>query len=398
MLLRFLFSFLSFFLFFFCLLSIVFSKKRNFFWQKIKNSFYAPNSKQNLLWFHAASVGEVELIKKITEKWKVNFFITTNTLGGLQQAKKFQTRSYIAPLDFAFSIKNWKKKMKAVGLILIEAEIWANMICVMAKNTPLAIINGRVENVNSFWNKKIYQSLLPKFSLLLASNQNVYKFYQFFTKKNLYHTGNIKFWIKKKEKTTNYKKFFPAGAWIFVAASLQPEEVPIILAAIKQVWQEEKKMYLVLIPRHPEKKVKFLQKLKGETFMDYQENQKITEKILLVSRLGVLQDWYQTAHSVFVGGSLCARGGQNMIEPLLYKKITATGYNTKNFQFAMKIFTKENLINVVKNKVELYEFIIKSKNNPRQFLVEKAPFIIAEQAKGFTQTIKKLKQTYSFLC
>ena len=69
---------------------------------------------------HAASVGEVDLVRLLQEKWKTPYFITTNTLSGLTQAKKFNPHSFLAPLDFSWSIKNWFKKIKIKGLVLIE--------------------------------------------------------------------------------------------------------------------------------------------------------------------------------------------------------------------------------------------------------------------------------------
>ena len=106
-------------------------------------------------------------------------------------------------------------------------------------------------------------------------------------------------------------------------------------------FQAQKKihsLYLVLIPRHLEKKELFLKQLpKNTQVITKHLPKKIAQKILFIPLLGVLKDWYANADSIFVGGSLCARGGQNIIEPLSFGVPTATGYNTQNFEFAPQV-------------------------------------------------------------
>ena len=351
------------YIFIFLLLSPIFlfkicvsSNFRKIFFYRLKASFFTPQvfssqvfRNKNLIWMHAASVGEVQLIQLLQEKWQTPYFITTNTLSGLAQAKKFNPHSFIAPLDFSWAVQNWLTKIKIRGLVLIEAEIWYNTISLAAKKLPVALINGRVQKKKGL-NFRLYQKLLTQFSLILASNQSSYNFYLSLSKntekkveksKNnkpkITYSGNLKFASSVATKPNSIqkqkllKKLLPTKsitkAKLFLAASLQPEELPIILDAYFKAQKKITSLYLVLIPRHLEKTALFLKQLpKNTQVISNHPPENILQKIIFIPLLGVLKDWYANADSIFVGGSLCARGGQNIIEPLSFGVPTATGY------------------------------------------------------------------------
>ncbi len=432
---------------------------RKIFFYRLRASFSVPQvfsshtlCDKNWIWIHAASVGEVDLVRLLQEKWQAPYFITTNTLGGLTQAKKFNPHSFIAPLDFSWSIKNWFKKIKIKGLVLIEAEIWYNTISLAAKKCPVALVNGRVQKkdgLNHYANRMLYQKLFTQFSLILASNQSSYDFYCSLgkdkkqktenNKPKIAYSGNLKFAsssigqtigklnlsshhpIKTASRTASStasrtasstassKKKNSAtktGAKLFLAASLQPEELPIILDAYFLAKQKIPSLYLALIPRHLEKTSLFLKQLPKKTQLITKHPLKScffensAQKILFIPLLGVLKDWYANADSVFVGGSLCARGGQNIIEPLSFGVPTATGYNTKNFEFAMELFLPVASICKVNNAAELSDFIVQSLQKPASFQkgLALAQKIITEQNSSLSYTVKELKDIYRDLC
>ena len=402
---------------FFLLKSCISTHFREIFFYRLRSSFFVPRvfssqalRSKNWIWMHAASVGEVDLVRLLQEKWKTPYFITTNTLSGLTQAKKFNPHSFLAPLDFSWSIKNWFKKIKIKGLVLIEAEIWYNTISLAAKKCPVALVNGRVKKKEGL-NRILYKKLFSQFSLILASNQSTYDFYRSLKldeqqqKTKVAYSGNLKFasstktYLNSIQKKQLLKKLFPikTGAKLFLAASLQPEELPIILDAYFQAQKKIPSLYLVLIPRHLEKKELFLKQLPKNTQVITEHlPKKIAQKILFIPLLGVLKDWYANADSIFVGGSLCARGGQNIIEPLSFGVPTATGYNTQNFEFAMELFLPITSICKVNNAVELSNFIVQSLQKPASFQkgLVAAQKIITKQSYSLPYTVEKLKGIY----
>ena len=129
--------------------------------EKIFPSNFSPdkNNNKQLIWFHAASIGEVQsifpLIRKLNDSKKnLEFLITTVTLsGGNIVKKKFSNHDNIKhryfPFDVNFLIKSFLNKWKPNLVIFIDSEIWPNLIFEIKKTkTPIALKNGRITKKN----------------------------------------------------------------------------------------------------------------------------------------------------------------------------------------------------------------------------------------------------------
>ena len=123
--------------------------------EKIFPSNFSPDKDNNkkLIWFHAASIGEVQsifpLIQKLNdEKKNLEFLITTVTLSAgnivkkkLKKYKNIKHRYF--PLDVNFLIKSFLNKWKPDLIIFIDSEIWPNLIFEI-KNPNKLIISGSI--------------------------------------------------------------------------------------------------------------------------------------------------------------------------------------------------------------------------------------------------------------
>ena len=104
------------------------SKKNLVFFQKIK--------KGNLVWFHGASVGEIQSIVPIIEKLEKNkkvhqILITSNTLSSSKIVNKLKFRKVIHqffPIDTNIISKKFINYWKPSKVIFIDSEIWPNVI------------------------------------------------------------------------------------------------------------------------------------------------------------------------------------------------------------------------------------------------------------------------------
>ena len=125
--------------------------------EKIFPSSFSIIKKKNydLIWFHAASIGEVQSIFPIIKKLNSNkknfqFLITTVTLssGKLVQAEFKDYENIIHryfPLDVNFLSKKFLALWRPKIVFFVDSEIWPNLILNIAdEKIPLAIINGRI--------------------------------------------------------------------------------------------------------------------------------------------------------------------------------------------------------------------------------------------------------------
>ena len=138
-----------------------------------------------VIWFHAASVGEMNSIIPIINELKKNndnfeFLITTVTLSsGNLIKKKLQDNNNIHhryfPLDVDFLIKKFVEMWRPNIVFFVDSEVWPNLIMNLHKNSiPFSVINARITKKTFkrwFLFKKTAKVIFSKFKLFLASNK-----------------------------------------------------------------------------------------------------------------------------------------------------------------------------------------------------------------------------------
>src|SRR5262249_12074230 len=112
----------------------------------------ANQMRKPVAWFHAVSVGEVNLLgtlvpafRKRHPDWLVVISSTTDT--GLEEARKrFKDLTVIPwPFDFSWAISRALDRVKPDILILAESELWPNLLRIAkARGIPAIVANGRM--------------------------------------------------------------------------------------------------------------------------------------------------------------------------------------------------------------------------------------------------------------
>ena len=165
---------------------------------------YREASRENLIWFHAVSLGEVigseQLVRKfVNDK---NVILTVSTPTGLRHARKIYGNDVIvvyAPWDFFLFVNVFIKKFSPSCLILFETEIWPSMIYLTSKRKiPIALSNARLSesSLNRYLLFKSFSKfIIKKISLVLAqSEKHVERFVQIGAQnEKIKKVGSIKF-------------------------------------------------------------------------------------------------------------------------------------------------------------------------------------------------------------
>jgi 3-deoxy-D-manno-octulosonic-acid transferase len=126
-----------------------------------------------------------------------------------------------------------------------------------------------------------------------------------------------------------------AGRPVWIAASTHAGEDEIVLAAHRQLRVQQPDALLILVPRHPERFAAVFElcvqagfatrrRSTGEALM-------AGDQVLLGDTMGELLFLYALADSAFVGGSLVANGGHNLLEPAALGKPVLSGPHLFNF-------------------------------------------------------------------
>ena len=108
-------------------------------------------------------------------------------------------------------------------------------------------------------------------------------------------------------------------------------------------------------------------------------------RVLVVDTIGQLRSLYGLAEVVFVGKSLTAQGGQNIIEPAFFGKPVIVGPNMQNFQDITELFKKAGAILQVKDAENLKYELERLLNDPgRRKLMGTAAREVVQKSQGAT--------------
>jgi 3-deoxy-D-manno-octulosonic-acid transferase len=122
---------------------------------------------------------------------------------------------------------------------------------------------------------------------------------------------------------------------LLVAASTQPGEEELVLAACAQLWRRHPRAILLIAPRRPER-FDEVEACVARAGVRYQRRNQVRgplgkdTQVLLLDSVGELIRFLPFATAVFVGGTLAPLGGHNVLEPARFGKPVAFGPSLDN--------------------------------------------------------------------
>ena len=375
---------------------IVFTYLRKFFnkehQERYKEKIFISNfnieKKENekLIWFHAASIGELKsifpVIERINKEKNIyNFLITTNTLSSGNLANSIlkdvqNIKHRYMPLDVNFLIKNFLESWKPEKIFLIDSEIWPNLIInAKQKKIPIALLNARLTK-KSFnrWFKfpKTAKKIFEIFDLCICSNNETKNFLEKLNARNIKYEGNIKFLSTLDEKKFNNKNDqILSNSRFWIAASIHEGEDLFCIKTHLQLKKNYKDVKTILAPRHLDrvKKIKSLSDSLGiKTQILNNEDEILNDvEIIILNSYGMLQNYYKYAKSVFIGKSiiknLAKDSGQNPIDAAKLNCKIYHGPYVSNFEEIYKILNSNKISKEIYDFTELSNFLNNDLNN-----------------------------------
>ena len=347
-------------------------KKEDFYRFKEKYCFFSEKRKNgNLIWFHGASVGEIQSIIPLIEKFELDnkihqILLTSNTLSSSKIINKLGFEKVIHqffPIDNNILTKKFLNYWNPKTVFFIDSEIWPNMINnIKLKKIPLCLINGRI--TKKTFNRWIMfenfsKEIFKKFDLCLASSNNSKNFLKKLGVRNVKFFGNLKFSQVKNEKihlNSDIRKFFSKKI-IWCASSTHETEEKICGMVHKILKKKIKNLLTIIIPRHINRinSIKEdLENLKLQVYVD-ERNNKLNDNtdIFLVNSYGKTKSFYSISNSVFLGGSLIKHGGQNPLEAAKFGCNIFYGPYVHNFQDVYKYLDNAKISKKIKNLNQL---------------------------------------------
>lgn len=315
----------------------------------------APRPDGQLIWFHAASVGETNAVLPLIARLEQTYpnakvLLTTGTVTSAQLAKERLPSTAIhqyVPLDSPQFVSHFLDHWRPDLALFTESEIWPNLILQSAaRDIPLMLLNGRMSKKSyRSWRRQSGLSipLFSRFDLILAQNDVLADRFRLLGAPQARSVGNLKIDCPAppvdQEKLAQLKE--AAGERpILVAASTHPGEDEIVADAHSTLRKTFPDLLTVIIPRHPER---------GEAIAAMLTARGIpcsrralgalpdsAHEIYIADTMGELGTFYSLSPIAFIGGSLVPRGGQNPIEAVKLGAAVIVGPHRYNFKDAYK--------------------------------------------------------------
>ncbi len=338
-------------------------------------------SSKKVLWLHAASVGEIKLLSSIVSRIKnikpdYSIVVSTLTKSGKKEGQgslKGVDLFFYLPLDFPFLIRKVFNKINPQALIIVETEIWPNLIReARISGARIALINGRL-SLKSFQRYLKFRSFFShifsfydlfcmrtqedaKRLLLLGANPEKVKV-----------LGNLKYDIAIPDNLSlsrddlKEELGIPPGSKVVVAGSTEQGEEKMLLDVFKRLKQDIPDLFLILAPRHLNRIKQVENELIGAGFK-YQRKTQMEKKsqakgnldVILLDTIGQLLSLYSIAEVAFVGGSLIPFGGHNILEPAIYSVPVLFGPYMDHFKESSELLKKSGGGILIKDSEELY--------------------------------------------
>jgi 3-deoxy-D-manno-octulosonic-acid transferase len=298
--------------------------------------FYRKTYPQNVVWFHAVSVGEAEalfpLLRVLLARhpdWKLLITTTTPTGSARVRATFGGLAEHVyLPYDMPFVIRRFLKAFKPRLAVIMETEIWPNLYAACgSRQIPLFLINARLSEKSARGYRKIPSLIRPALanvSLIAAqTGADAERFAQIGAQPEAVKVmGNMKFDIEIAEETIEQGRRIKAsvfgGRFVWIIASTHKNEEAPFLDSYPNIKADIPELLLVIVPRHPERfgEVKKLcEERRLNVVMRTSGNPCTSETdVYIADTMGELKMLYAAADVAFIGGSLVPVGGHNLLE------------------------------------------------------------------------------------
>lgn len=290
------------------------------------------------IWVHAASVGELNSARAVVMALAAAgpVLVTANTLTGRAAARDWGLPARLAPLDVPQAVARFLDAAQPALAVTVENEIWPNRSAALRERGIRQAVIGARMSARSARNWARVQGLiapvLDGIELLSAQDAG--------TEARLIALGLPPAALAPR---TNLKLVGPAsiipppdrrdrGA-VWLAASTHPGEEAAVLDAHAALRRRHPDARLILAPRHPRRagEVAALIAARGFPVVRLGEQASSPPAVLLIDRLGAMDEAYAAAGICLTGGSLSDRGGHTPWEPAAFRCALLHGPQVSNF-------------------------------------------------------------------
>ena len=304
------------------------------------------------VWLHAVSLGEVNAAAPVVnalrrERPELRWLVTTITPTGSERVRALwgdAVEHVYLPYDLPGAVRRFLRHYRPQVALVMETELWPNLLfgC-RDQGIPVYVLNARL----SARSLRGYRLLAPLIARVVRTVKRIgaqsaadaCHFMALGAQPDaVVETGNLKFDIAAPTGLVEFVRVFRSHRGtrpVWIAASTHEGEEAAVISVHKRLRQRWPDLLLLWAPRHPERFVRVAELAqsqgwkvamrRGSTWPGPQDD------VFVVDTMGELMAFYACADVAFVGGSLQAIGGHNLLEPAAVGTAMVTGPHLHNF-------------------------------------------------------------------
>lgn len=311
----------------------------------------APAGRE-VIWVHAASVGEVRAVSGLVTELKRRrpdawICMTVMTATGREVAEKLDAVDCVLPqfFDLDWVMGRVFSRLEPKLLLIAETELWPNeLLAARRRGVPVVFANARMTARSHDRYARVRGVMRPMLdrTLVLAMADEDGRRFADLGAGEVAVLGNLKFdavsEVDPGRRDELRAELGLGDAPVFVAGSVREGEEELVVRAVSAVRGELSGLRTIFAPRHGDQ-VAVVQRLADEAGITWclRSAPDPGAELIIVDTVGELFALYGLADAAFVGGSLVSLGGQNILEPAAWGVPVIHGPHMENFTWALAL-------------------------------------------------------------
>ncbi len=317
----------------------LFNHKINLFVTGRKETFSklsSINSKDNVIWVHAASLGEfeqgrplIEKLRKIYPTYKI--VLTFFSPSGYEIRKNYQIADVVCylPIDTQKKVKKFIKITHPKIAILIKYEFWPNLLNELKRtNTNTILVSGIFRKNQAFfkWYGGWMRNLLNTFTYFFVQDTTSKELLNKCQLTNVSISGDTRFdrvyEILQQDNFLPFINSFKNNKHTVVAGSTWKNDEDLFINYINEKASKNEKF--IIAPHNIDKKEikntynKINKKVVLYSELTLVKNKNLSEyQVFIIDTIGLLTKVYSYADVAYVGGGF-KTGLHNILEPATF--------------------------------------------------------------------------------
>ncbi len=372
---------------------------------------YPQSGRRPCVWLHAVSVGEVNAAAPVVDALRrqrpdIRWVITTITPTGSQRVRALwgdAVDHVYLPYDVPGSAGRFLDHFRPSLALILETELWPNLLfgC-RDRRIPVYILNARL----SARSLKGYRLLRPLVGRALRtvtcvaaqSREDARRFVVLGARQEqVCALGNLKFDIHPPDPAPLLAAFHahvPAGRVTWIAASTHEGEEQPVMDLHARVLERYPDALLLWAPRHPERFAKVEALARGQGWRvatrSVEQWPAADTQVFVLNTLGELMPFFACAQVAFVGGSLQAIGGHNLLEPAAMGTAVITGPHLHNFAEISRRMSEAGALSIRDDAAQLGDELLRLLGDAaaRQQMVQAGAALVANGRGALERTLE----------